>query len=126
MDRLMRLSAGGVSCVATLLDNATADAIWEALPLEARGNRWGDELYFGVPVVLEPDGGQEVVGVGDVAYWPPGHAVCIFWGPTPASQASEPRAASPVAVFARIGDRAEEFGAVGSGASVRLERASSL
>jgi hypothetical protein len=63
------------------------------------------------------------VGVGDLAYWPPGRAVCIFWGPTPASEGSEPQTASPVNVFGRnIGDAAA-FGSVGSGANIRLERA---
>ncbi len=40
--------------------------------------------------------------VGDLGYWPPGQAFCIFWGPTPASEADEIRPASPVNVFGRI------------------------
>jgi hypothetical protein len=119
----MRVTAGGVSRVATLVPNQTARAIWNALPLEARANRWGDELYFAVPFELPEDEAQEVVSAGDVAYWPPGHAVCIFWGPTPASQGQEPRAASPVNVFGRIAEGASEFGSVHSGAVVKLERA---
>ena len=55
-------------------------AIWNALPLEARADRRGDESYAAVPVELSADEAREVVGGGDVAYWPPGQAVCIFWG----------------------------------------------
>lgn len=119
----LRLTAGDLSCTATLLGNATAQAIWEALPIEGRANRWGDEIYFAIPVQLEEDGAQEEVQVGDLAYWPPGNALCIFWGPTPASRGDEPRAASPVNVFARIDGDVPEFGSIRSGAAVTLERA---
>jgi uncharacterized protein len=119
----MRITAGAVSSVATLASNATARAIWNALPLEARVNRWGDEIYFSVPVELAEDEAQAVVNIGDLAYWPPGSAVCIFWGPTPASTGSEPRAASPVNVFGHIDQGATDFASVKSGAPVKLERA---
>lgn len=120
----MRITAGDVSSDVTLAANATAEAIWNALPLEARANRWGDELYFSIPLDLEEDHAQEVVQVGDVAYWPPGTAVCIFWGPTPASTADEPHAASPVNVFGHIDNAAAAtFAAVRSGSPIKLERA---
>ena len=119
----MRISAGAVSRVATLAGNQTARAIWDALPLEGRANRWGNEIYFAVPVALAEDQAQEVVSVGDIAYWPPGHAVCIFWGRTPASEGEEPRAASPVNVFGHVADQPTEFASVTTGAVVRLERA---
>jgi uncharacterized protein len=119
----MRVTASGISRVATLMDNATARAIWSALPLEARANRWGDEIYFTVPVELPEDHAQEAVDVGALAYWPPGRAVCIFWGPTPASEGSEPRAASPVNVFGQIIGDFAALGSIRSGAIVRLERA---
>ena len=105
----VRVTAGGISCVAMLLATTTARAIWDALPLEARANRWGDELYFATAVELPEEDAREVVGVGDLAYWPPGQAVCIFWGPTPASQGQEPRAASPVNVFGHIAEDAKRL-----------------
>jgi hypothetical protein len=102
----------------------TASAIWDALPLEATVNRWGDEIYFTVPVQVElaSDARADVV-VGDVAYWPPGQAFCIFWGPTPASTDSEPRAASPVNVFGKVLDGPEDFGNVQDGDAIRIEQA---
>jgi hypothetical protein len=122
-DHQLRLTAGDFTCLATLLANATAQAIWDALPLEGRANRWGDEIYFAIPVELDEDRAQEEVQVGDLAYWPPGRALCIFWGATPASQADEPRAASPVNVFAHIEGPVPAFGAIRSGTTVKLERA---
>src|SRR5436305_7697350 len=119
----MRVTVGGISRMATLVDNATARAIWDALPLEPRANRWGDEIYFAVPVKLQEDEAREVVGVGDLAYWPPVQAVCLFWGPTPASDGHEPRAASPVNVFGHVAESAADFESVKDGALVKIERA---
>jgi uncharacterized protein len=124
IDYRVRVTADNVSRVATLAASATARAIWNALPLDGRANRWGDELYFSIPVDLaEAEDAREVVQAGDIAYWPPGSAVCIFWGPTPASEGQEPRAASPVNVFGHIGEDPQAFSAVRSGAPVKLERA---
>jgi hypothetical protein len=117
----VRISAGSVSCTAEMLSTRTARAIWNALPLNGTANRWGDEIYFEVPIDLAEEDGVEVVRVGDVAYWPPGNAVCIFWGPTPASTSKEPRAASAVNVFAHISGGAVEFAKVTGGTRVRIE-----
>ena len=62
------------------------------LPIEARGSTWGDEIYFSIPVRLSEENGKEVE-LGDIAYWPPGTAFCIFFGPTPASHGDEIRPA---------------------------------
>ncbi|MGI6083000.1 MAG: cyclophilin-like fold protein [Limnochordia bacterium] len=121
-ERRITITAGSVSVSAVLNDSKTADAIWDALPLEVRGNRWGDEIYFGIPVRLGSDDPQEVVDVGDLAYWPPGHAFCIFWGPTPASRGNEVRPASPVNLFGKIEGDATVFSAVRSGVKVRVEK----
>lgn len=118
----VRINAGKVSCIATLHATSTARAIWNALPIEGRANRWGDEIYFEIPVDMAEDDGREEVAVGDLAYWPPGNALCIFWGPTPASHQQEPRAASAVNVFGRIERGAKEFGQVSSGTVVRVEQ----
>ncbi len=65
--RRIRITAGSVSATAVLNDSDTANAIWDALPIEARGNTWGDEIYFGIPVYLdEAEDSQEVVALGDL------------------------------------------------------------
>lgn len=120
--RRVTITAGAVSVGAVLNASETADAIWEALPLEARANRWGDEIYFATPVRLGSEDGQEVVEVGDLAYWPPGNAFCIFWGPTPASRGSEIRPASAVNVLGRIDGDATVFSTIRSGVTVRIEK----
>jgi hypothetical protein len=107
-----------------LSDNATADAIWEALPITGRVNRWGDEIYFSTPVrTARASDARELMEVGEVAYWPPGTAFCIFWGPTPASHGDEPRAASPVNPFGQVEGDAKLFGSVPGGAEIKIEKA---
>jgi hypothetical protein len=121
--RTITITAGNVSGTAALGSGRTADAIWNALPLQARASTWGDEIYFSIPVQCEPEAPREVVEMGDLGYWPPGSAFCIFFGPTPASHGREIRPASPVSVFGRVSGDATVFKAVRSGTTVKVERA---
>jgi uncharacterized protein len=122
MARSIRITAGQVVATAELNDSKTAAAIWEALPIEAKADTWGDEIYFGIPVRAEADAAKEVVDLGDLAFWPPGHAFCIFFGPTPASRGDEIRPASPVNVVGRVNGDATVFKKVRAGTRVTLER----
>ena len=122
-ERRIRITAGALSAEAVLNDSHTAAAVWNALPLSAPGQRWGEEIYFGIPVKAESENPREVVELGDLAYWPPGSAFCIFYGPTPASRGKEIRPASPVNVFGRVLGDPKVFKAVRSGTTVRVERA---
>ena len=94
----------GMSASWTASNLETREAVAGALPLSGHANRWGDELYFRVPVDVGVEDTVEEVPRGAVAYWPAGNALCIFWGETPASRDDEPRAAAPVNVVARIHD----------------------
>ncbi|MBD3240773.1 MAG: hypothetical protein GF331_09330 [Chitinivibrionales bacterium] len=118
------ITAGTVRMSATLNDTSSAKAVWDALPLEGAANVWGDEIYFEVPVTLDeaPDARQDVA-VGELAYWPPGRAFCIFFGPTPVSTGQQPRAYSPVNVFGRIGGDVAALKGIADGEDVRVERA---
>jgi len=120
--RRIEIQAAGVEMVAQLNDTRTANVIWEALPLSASANTWGDEIYFAIPVKLEAEDAQAVVSVGDLGYWPPGNAFCIFFGPTPASRGDEIRPASPVNVFGRLVGDPTLFKAVRDGETVSIER----
>ncbi len=122
MSKRIRINAGGVTAAATLAENGTAQALWDALPIEARASTWGDEIYFGIPVHRDEEDAQAVVEMGDLGYWPPGNAFCIFFGPTPASHGDEIRPASPVNVVGRVEGDATVFKRVPSGARVILER----
>ena len=106
---------------AELMDTPTARTVQEKLPFSSRINRWGEEIYFTIPVnaELEP-GARDVVERGEIAYWPPGRAMAIFFGPTPASQGNECRAAGEVNVFARIEGDLSRLSSVSSGAKVSL------
>lgn len=124
MERVITIKAGSVSAKAVLVDNPTAEAIWKALPLEAKGNTWGDEIYFSIPVKADlDDNAKEVVALGDLGYWPTGRAFCIFFGPTPASTGKEIRPASAVNVFGKVRGDPTVFKKVRDGAAVRVERA---
>jgi len=118
----IRVTAGEVSMEADLNDSPTAKQVLEALPLTGRANRWGDEIYFSIPVQADagPDSRDEVQ-VGEIAYWPPGTAFCIFWGATPASSGDEPRAASPVNPLGKLDGDAARFAEVASGTEVTIE-----
>jgi len=122
VSRQIRISAGGVSALATLDDSATAGDVWAALPLEVRAETWGDEIYFGIPVSVPEDEAQGTVTLGDLGYWPPGRAFCIFFGRTPTSRGSEIRPASPVNVFGRVEGDPTVFRSVRVGTRVRVER----
>jgi hypothetical protein len=121
MSQRIRISAGPVSADAVLNDTKTAQAIADALPITAPANTWGDEIYFGIPVITDLEDGQEVVQLGELGYWPPGHAFCIFFGRTPASRGDEIRPASAVTVIGKVEGDPAVFKQVRSGTPVVIE-----
>ena len=122
-DRRIGISAGDVSVTAMLNESRTADLLWDALPLEGSANTWGDEIYFRIGVQAdEEDGASDVVEMGAVAYWPPGQALCLFFGRTPVSRGDEIRAASAVNVMGGIEGDATVLKQVRSGARVAVEK----
>lgn len=115
------INAEGLSFTARLLDTVTANSMLECLPLEGRAQRWGDEIFFGIPLDLDLEpGASPDVAVGDLGYWPAGPAFCIFFGPTPASTGDTPRAYSPVNIFGRIEGDPTALKATPAGAIVRV------
>jgi hypothetical protein len=122
--RKIRITAGEVTVEAFLLSTSTADAIWNALPLESTCNIWGDEIYFTIPLSHSPEAdARECLEKGDLGYWPQGPAFCIFFGPTPASQGDEIRAASAVNVFGKVIGQCTPLKQVKPNAPVRVEKA---
>lgn len=103
--RGVRFEIGDAEVLAEFNDSPTAQAICNALPIESTGNYWGGEFYFPIPVKAGPSPEDvEVVEPGTVAYWPAGSCLCLFWGPTPASEGKECRAASAVTIVGRVKD----------------------
>jgi hypothetical protein len=81
----------------------TVETLLENLPIEVSIHRWGDELYTEkTKIVVEPENAKIKVNLSDVAYWPEGKAICLFFGPTPSSKAGEILAYSPVNIVGKI------------------------
>jgi hypothetical protein len=124
MGKKVRILISDLKVEAELNESKTAQWIWEALPIEARINLWGEEIYFAIPVKTGLEAGsREVVSAGELGYWPTGHAFCIFFGPTPASQGNEIRAASSVNIIGKVLGDPKAFLKVKDGAKVTIERA---
>jgi uncharacterized protein len=121
--KAIKIISGDIIVKAELNNSPTAEAIWEALPINSSSNRWGDEIYFGIPLKMEEEPTAKAeVKVGDLAYWAPGNAFCIFFGPTPASHNEQPRAASPVNLIGKVIDDAAQFRNVKSGSKITIDR----
>ena len=122
-ERSIRIRAGQVVAEAHLNESKTARSIWGALPIEAKAETWGDEIYFAIGLGAAEDSARETVEMGDLGYWPPGQAFCIFFGPTPASHGDEIRPASPVNVVGQVVGDARVFKRVRAGTRIVIERA---
>ncbi len=59
-----------------------AEAFWQALPFEAAANLWGEEVYFDIQLELKDESPSPTAVAGDICYWSPGPAFCIFFGKT--------------------------------------------
>ena len=122
-DRQIQISTGNLTLTATLNELETANQLWESLPITGRVQIWGDEMYFSIPVNVEEElGSQETVQAGTVAYWPPGSALCLFWGPTPISAPGEIRPASAVNVVGILDNDPNLLAEVPSQAEIIIEK----
>ena len=109
----IRIEEAGVEMTVRLNDTATADLLWDALPLESAAQTWGAEVYFSVPVKTGEEDPQAAVAPGAIGYWPPGAAVCLFFGQQPVS---------PVNLVGMMDGDPGALEAVRDGHVVRLER----
>ncbi|MBT3237755.1 MAG: hypothetical protein HOL37_04935 [Rhodospirillaceae bacterium] len=119
---LLKITAGSVTVQIETLQTETADAILDALPITASVNTWGDEVYFGTPVSTGLEAGaRDVLETGEIAFWPPGNAIAICFGPTPVSHGDEMRLASPGNIWARALEDLSPFRQVRDGDLVSVE-----
>jgi len=100
--RKIKIVVGKLELEAWLNDTKTAARIFEALPFTSTVNTWGDEIYFTIPVTAGAEDAKELVSLGDIAYWPPGKAMCIFFGKTPISRGDEIRPARAVNIIGKV------------------------
>jgi len=94
--------SSGVRVICELVDEPELEKLLENSSFEARAERWGDEVYFELPVKLGLKGERTLMEVGEVAYWPDGNCLCIFFGPTPMSRDEQPVAYSKVKPLGRV------------------------
>jgi hypothetical protein len=117
----IRIQTEEIVLEADLNESDTGRAIAEALPIESRGSRWGEEVYFSIPVDHGPEDATSEVDVGDLGYWPPGKALAIFFGPTPMSAGERPVPASPVNPVGRVLGDVTALRSFPDGGMVRVE-----
>jgi hypothetical protein len=87
----------------------TVQAILEKLPVEINITKWGDELYTErTEISANEENAKREVDYLDVAYWPEGNALCLFYGLTPISRDGQILAYSPVNVVGKINPRGNE------------------
>jgi len=123
MPTSINITAGDVAVQAELNDSDCAKMIAEALPIEAEAGTWGEEIYFSIDVDCPAEDMKAAVDLGDLGYWPPGSAFCMFFGMTPMSTAEEIRPASPVVVVGSMSGAFEALKTVRAGTPVTIELA---
>jgi len=116
------IKIGELKLSAELNDSPSAEKIKLLLPLEFSMSRWGDEYYgnCGIDAELSQDA-RDVMEVGELAVWPAGNALCIFFGPTPVSKGNEPRAISPVNPVGKLIGNSAVLKNLGSSIHARIE-----
>lgn len=122
MPTLIRLTLEDLVLSAELNDSETAISFREMLPLTFSMSRWGEEYYGDCGIqVNESSDARELMEVGELAIWPPGHAFCIFFGPTPISENEKPRAASSVNPIGKLLDDPSPLKKLGSTIKAHVE-----
>ena len=116
----IKIEFENISIDAVLNDSETANKIKKILPISNSVNTWGDEIYFSIGVNDDENDSKEVVELGDLGYWPPGNAFCLFFGLTPASEGDKIMPASPVNVIGKILGDLEILKSIKSGDRVSI------
>lgn len=98
----IEITLGEITTRAWLDTSDTAHKILEAAPITSIINIWGKEIYFSVPLKKDLENGTDTVCFGDIAYWPPAKAVCIYLGETPISHYGRIKPLTPVEVIGRV------------------------
>jgi hypothetical protein len=110
---------------ANLNDTPTARALIAALPVKAKAQTWGEEVYFEIPIeaALERDS-KQVVQPGTVCVWVEGKSLALPWGRTPISEGDQPKLVTRCNVLGKIEGDPKPLSAVRSGDAIEVELAS--
>jgi hypothetical protein len=121
---LVRFGNGLEIRIALRAETPSVRALLKSLPFKSSVHRWGDEIYFASPFHSGREGDSRIeMNVGEVAFWPDGDAVALFFGPTPASTDENPRAYSPCNILGRVDGSLESLKTVSEGMSVEVLKA---
>ena len=107
MKQKIQMKIENSSTVLLELDDAnspnTVNEFIKKLPFTVDLNVWGDEIYTSKSPISQPEeNAKSPVNLNDVAYWPTGKAICLFYGPTPIGKSGEITPASPVNIIGKI------------------------
>lgn len=117
----IRIKINHIQTTAELYDTPTGQAIAEQFPINSKINTWGKEIYFSIPVICDLEkNSRSVLEIGELGYYPPMQAFCIFYGPTPMSSNGKPQAADNVNVFGKISGSMDDLHKVISGEKVTI------
>ncbi len=106
---------------ATLEDTPTSRALVSALPVKAKAQTWGEEVYFEVPVTATLEAGaKQVVPPGTVCFWTEGNSLALPWGRTPVSEDGESRLVTRCNVLGTIDGDPRQLASVRSGDSITV------
>lgn len=120
---LIKIEFNEISIEAELNDSKTANNIKKILPISNTVNLWGDEIYFQIDVNDDENNAKEIVELGDVGFWPPGNAFCLFFGLTPLSQKDEIKPASPINVVGKLKGNLDSLKSIKIGENVKVSLA---
>jgi len=118
----IKIKAGNVEVKGELKETSLAEKIFISLPFSSKANIWGDEIYFEIPVDEKVKNGVKEVEKGDIAYWPDGKCMCLFFGPTPISRSGKIIPASEVEVLGKITEGIENLKEVSAGEEIVVEK----
>lgn len=122
MDNTILIKTGNIVIKGPIKKTPLADKVYRALPFTARAITWGKEIYFEIPVSSGIDEAVKEVNKGDIAYWPEGRCLCLFFGPTPISKGETPIPASAVEVIGNILSDYAELETVSSGETITVTK----
>ena len=113
---------GDFQIQAMLNDSPTSKALLDILPIQGSAQIWGEEIYFSTDIDIDEDKwAKETVELGDLAFWPPGKAVCLFFGPTPISDSGEIRPASSTNIMGKLLGDLEILKSINSGTTIKVD-----
>ncbi len=117
----MRIAWPKGAVIAALEDTQSARALVAALPIEARAQTWGEEVYFEIPVKAALEAGaKQVVLPGTVCLWVEGSSLALPWGRTPISEGAEPKLVTRCNVLGKIDGDPRQLATVRSGDAVTV------